>query len=298
MVKIVNITNHTYFPDNDELLKQLKFGEFKYEFIPAIIYTEKMLGDDNISIPKLELPIKLFSLYEAGTSISLLKGYFGPEFKKDELVLVKKAFQKLKNFASPCAERVTADLCCQNILRTIKNTKDEEIIYFFIEKSATDKMLGRLGSLYLDLSKIIICFLSYEPEDLMTTVMSSQTGKLHFDIHRLMPSESYDKLGPYPGSPEDAIKQTYFYKPRAVDPSAEFLPIRFDIFAQGLSETNIEEKSNEIQKIFENGKERSRYSIGKNYVLLPIGFHRAKEAWKESLYSKESIKKLLPEKKT
>ena len=296
MAKIVNITYHTYFPDNDELLKQLKSGEFKYEFIPAVIYTEKKVGDDNISIPKLELPLKLFSLYEAGTSISLLKGYFGPEFKKDELVLVKKAFQKLKYFASPCAERVTADLCCQNILRTIKDTKDGDYL-FFIEKSATDKMLGRLGSLYLDLTRIIICFLSYEPENLMTTVMSSQTGKLHFDIHRLMLSE-YGKFGPYPGSPEDSIKQAYFYKPRPIDPSAEFLPIRFDIFTQGLSESDIEKKSDEIIRIFENEKERSRYSIGKNYVLLPIGFHRAKEAWKESLYSKESIKKLLPEKKT
>lgn len=294
MKKIISITHHTYFPDNDDLLKQLKSkSSFKYEFIPSIIYTKKI--SNNLTPPILELPPKSFSLYEAGTSLSLLKGYFGSEFKKEELTLVKKAFQKLKNFATPCAERVITDLCCQIILKTIKEIKDGEIIYF-IEKSATDKMLGRLGSLYLNLENIIICFLSYTPDDLMTTVMSSQTGKLHFDIHRLMSSDLYDKVGPYPGSPEDAIKQTYFYKPGPIHPNAEFLPVRFDIFAQGLSEDDIEKKSDKIREIFENESERIPYPIGGNYALLPIGFELAKKAWEQELYKKESIEKLLEEK--
>jgi len=301
MRKIVSITHHTYFPDNDDLIKQLKSeGEFKFEFIPTIMYTIKTV--DNVSISTLKPSresLKSFSLYETGTSLSVLKEYFGPEFKKDELVLVKKAFQKLKSFASPCVERVIADLCCQIILETI--TKDDEGIYF-IEKSATDKMLGRLGSLYLDLRNITICFLSYAPDDLMTTVMSSQTGKLHFDIHRLMSSVSYGKFGPYPGSSEDAIKQTYFYKHPSISEEflpipAEFLPIRFDIFAQGLSESDIEEKSEKIIKIFEDKSERLLHSVGKSYILLPIGFKHAKDAWEKELYKKEVIWKLLEEKK-
>lgn len=293
--KIISIYHDTcYYPkETEEIIEQfgqVKSGKkFGYRYIPTVIWVEKPLGEV-IRKPEYKYFKSPFSLHESGTLISLLEGYFGTEFNKSNLASVKRAFRMLENLASPCADRVIADLCCQIILYSINSNRGIDLI-FFVEKAATDKMLGRLGFLYLDLSNVTICFLSYSPRDLMTTVMSSYTGKLYFDLHRLLISESYGKIGPYPGSSEDSLMQTFFYRASPIKPPAEFLPIRFDIFAQGLSDTEIEAKSEKILKILEDSSEIIEYPIGEKFVKLPEGFVHVKNAWKE--YIEKGVKETL-----
>lgn len=276
ITNIVSISQKIFFPEKENILK-----EHSVNFYPAISWNKKRLKENitNAEIQCFKLP---FTLYESGISISTLCNYLGGNIKKDDFLL-KKVFAKLRSFASQCADRVIADLCCQVIIRTIKDNS-EHIIYF-IEKSASDKMLGRLGSLYLDLSKVTICFLSYELEDMFTNIISSQTGKLNFDLHRLMTRENEEPLGPYPGSSEDSLNQTFFYKPSIVK---NLLPLRLDIFAQGLTEKEIKDKCDLIIKnIFMAGtSEGIAVPIYKKkktspYVFLPDGFIKARDRWEE-----------------
>lgn len=277
-VTIVNISQKVFFPSTNDVI-----NKHAIEFHPAISWNYKKLGENKTEKNSIEFFKKPFNLYEQGISISTLCNYLGGDIKKDDFI-VKKVFAKLKSYALQCADRVIADLCCHIILKTLNTKSDDEVIIYFIEKSASDKMLGRLGSLYLNLEKVIICFLSFEPEDMFTNIISSQTGKLNFDLHRLMTRESEEPLGPYPGSSDESLKQTFFYKPR-VDANDKILPIRLDFFSQGLTEIQIEEKCRYvIENIFQTDtNERTFYRVLERndspVVLLPIGFIEAKKRW-------------------
>jgi hypothetical protein len=193
---------------------------------------------------------------------------------KTRLLSAREAFKQLKNFASQCCERISADLCCQVILQEIRQRRDDDLI-IFIEKSASDKMLGRLASLQLSLENITICFLTYKPSDLMTIAMSNQTSKLRFDINRLMSSDVDDFLGPYPGDSEDSLMQSYFYRPPLLGDSGEsFAPMRLDIFSQGLRLDETESKKEMIKKIFSNPQNSYKDPNDDSSLprLIPSGF--------------------------
>ncbi|MEW6107852.1 MAG: hypothetical protein AB1632_01600 [Nitrospirota bacterium] len=282
---IINIKHKTYTLDNEEILKLVKSDKFKYRFIPVVAYNKKTSGKEDLSSPRIESFHKMnpFTLYELGTSITILKNYMGTAVKKEDLISAKKAFKELKQFASQCHERVIADLCTQIILREIEDMAENQHITFFIEKSASDKILGRLSSLCLNLERVSICFLVFEPSDLMTTVMSYQTGKLHFDIHRLMTGDISDLLGPYPGDSEDSLIQTYFYKPPSMSGGGEYRPMRLDLFTQGLLRDKIEEKKEGIRKIL-NPDSPDKESFGSDSeprLLLPYGSHELEESLKK-----------------
>lgn len=280
--KIINIRHRTYTLTDKELLKLAGSNKFKYKFVSAISYNKKTIDKNDLTEPFLEtfndnMP---FSLYELGTPIAILKSYMKGRINKEDLISAKKAFKELKYFASQCYERIIADLCCKVIMKEL-NTRNDEHLVFFIEKSASDKMLGRLASVYLNLDKITICFLIYDPSDLMTTIMSNQTGKLSFDIHRLMTTDSYDFSDPYPGDSEDSLIQTYFYKPPALREGGEFRPMRIDIFAQGLIRDKIEHKKELIKDILSPGSLNSESDHKSNEIsprmLMPFGFQELEE---------------------
>ncbi|MHB8579897.1 MAG: hypothetical protein ACYDA4_08550 [Ignavibacteriaceae bacterium] len=298
MTRIINISYKTFFPEPNELIEQLLGNSinYKYEYIPVVIYNEKIQGKSELKINSKifeEESIRSYSLYEAGTSFAQLRNYFKDDFNKNDLTLAKKAFLKLRNLAIPCAERIIADYCSQIILNSLKdNSQDSDEVIFFIEKLSTDKMLGRLGYLYLNLEKVTVCFLSIDPDDLMTTLMSKSTGKLHFDLFTLISNNlPNQKFGPYPGCSEDALEQTYFYS-TSFDPNLRPSALRFDIFSQGLSENTIEEKSERIIDIL--NKEIIPHEITDSYfVNLPLGFKIAKDSWQYEIFKKQSIKNLI-----
>jgi len=270
-IEITNISQKTYILRDDEIIKilQLKRDNFCYKYIPAVFYNSRTANTNSLSIPQVKAfnngaP---FSLYEIGTPISILRNYMSNKIDKDDLLSVKRAFKGLKNFASRCYERVIADLCCQVILERVTHLTTDKELVFFIEKSASDKMLGRLATLNLNLNNLTICFLVYNPSDLMTSVMSNQTGKLHFDIHRLMNSDISDYIGPYPGDSEESLVQTYFYKP------SDYRPMRVDIFAQGLLRDKIEAKKEIVKKILNPDSKDSIHHPGvpDPKLLIPYG---------------------------
>lgn len=290
--KIISISHKTFLPELEDLLAKARDKEFRYEFIPVVVFNEKRTGNPEIAnLPPRFLP-KLLSLYENEVSIESLIKYIG-DIKKEELSIARRAFKKLQNFALQCSERVIADLCCQIILETSEKNKSDHLVYF-IERAASDKMLGRLGYLYLDLTNITICFVSYEPDDMVTTVMSAKTGKLLFDIHRLMSSRDAEMITPpYPGNSEDSLVQTYFFKPKAISPFNEFLPMRLDLFCQGLLEPDIEVKSNFVKDILSDKNECQPYPIKKKepspYTKLPLGLQSLLISWDDKARQKKYL---------
>ena len=279
-MEIINIRYKNYTLKNEDLIELSKFGDFRYKFTTVVAYNKKT-KDGKLTEPLIESynDKTPFSLYRSGTPISVLKSYIGNNIHKNKLSSASRAFKELKNFASQCCERITADLCCQVIMKEIDKTEETRKIVFFIEKSTSDKMLGRLASLQLNLDNIIICFLTFDPPNLMTIAMSNQTSKLHFDINRLMSSNNPDFFGPYPGDSEDSLMQTYFHRPfPAEEGGGEYSPMRFDIFSQGLRRDEIEQKKEEIEQIFSSSedteKEQTKTEPRK---LMPMGWGMLKE---------------------
>ena len=296
MIRIVNITYQTFFPNNIELVRQLNTRQkVNFEFTPLVLYNQQV--DKNpISITNMFTPINQYSLYEEGVSFAVLKRFFGRSFRKDELTLAKKAFDKLRALAIPSSERVIADVCSQIILNNLKQNVFDQTI-FFIQKLSTEKMLGRLSYLYLNLKNVTICFLSFQPDELITTVMTKQSGKLHFDLNRLVVSGNEgQKYGPYPSSPEDALEQAFFYTP-SID-KVKYFPLRFDIFSQGLTEKQVDEKSEIIKEVLNSNELSIHHQLSENYaVKLPIGFSYALNAWNQTQFQKESIQQIVEKQK-
>ncbi|MCX5824153.1 MAG: hypothetical protein NTY86_11800 [Deltaproteobacteria bacterium] len=276
--KIVNIKNKNFLPDDRYLLEISQTDKFRYYYYSVVVYNKKLpTSDDIFNPPVLEESFNNmapFSLYKAGIPITILKKYMSNKIDKTKLLSAREAFKQLKNFASQCCERISADLCCQVILQEIRDRKDNDLI-IFIEKSASDKMLGRLATLQLSLTNIIICFLTYKPSDLMTIAMSKQTSKLRFDIHRLMSSNIDDFIGPYPGDSEDSLIQSYFYRPSPRGEGGDtFAPMRLDIFSQRLRLDEVESKKEKIKEIFLNTKDSYKDPNDNSVLprLIPTGF--------------------------
>lgn len=274
--KIVNIIHRNYIPGDEELLILLRSDKFRYKFTTVVAYNIKASGKNGLTIPqKVSFDNeKPFTIYRAGASIAALRAYSGNKIDKKKLLSASGAFRELGNLASQCSERITADLCCQIIVGKIVENHNNKNLVFFIERSASDKMLGRLATLQLNLDNVTICFLTFNPSGLMTVVMSKQTSKLHFDINRLMSSDDPNFFGPYPGDSEDSLIQTYFHRPyRKEEGGGEYYPMRFDIFAQGLSRDEFEKKKEKIEKIFSSSEDTKEEQIETEpRKLMPMGW--------------------------
>lgn len=313
-MRIVNIKYRLVTRPEEKLLEMAgsDVKKFKYEYIPVVAYNKKSKDETDLTDPeallfknKSEESFFIFTLYELGTPITLLKSYTSGNISPDDLLSVKNAFRKLKEVVSQCSERVVADLCCDIILKEIKKINEDsqqDELVFFIDRFNSDKMFGRLATLNLNLTKITIVFLTSRPSDLMTTVMSHHTGKITFDISRLMHEEFGDGfIGPYPGDSEESLVQTYFFKPKPIA-GGPYRPMRFDIFAQGLLADEIYEKKEILRNllVYKDGKPRDKNTIfdipkkGKKEgprSLIPYGFHELEEKlnWEEKRIESEAF---------
>ncbi len=273
---VISVSHYIKWSEIPDILEKGRF-----EYIPATAYVVQNEGPERAVRPELLYFGKAFSLWELNLSIELLCKYAGDEIRrKEELKVAKKAYLKLRNFANRCAERVLADLTCAVLLKTWNNSTDQFI--YFMEGPPSDKILARLSCLYPSLENLTICFISFKPEDLITAVMSFQTGRLQFDFHRLIIEEITGFQGPYPGTSEESLVQTYFYRHREVRPGKKVSPIRVDIFCQGLLESDIEDKKEIIRKKIEDETWTSPYIIEHPVeVLLPKGLIMVIDSWKE-----------------
>lgn len=289
--KIVNIKFKNYTQSEEQLIKiASREKSFEFKFIPAVAFNKKNEEADASSPSELifyqdkcaannkenNFAPYVFSLYEFGTSLTLLRSYTSDIINSQVLQSVKQAFRQLKRIVSKCSERIISDLCCNIILKILQENHRERITFFIISPMS-DKMLGHLGTLYLNLRRVTIVFLATRPTDLMTTVMSQHTRRIRFDLHRLMSEDSDEMVGPYPGDSEKSLTQTYFYKPKPIpsEDKGSYRPIRLDIFSQGLSLKELEDKKEELRKLLKPGSSNTETDekTGEPRLLQPNGFN-------------------------
>jgi hypothetical protein len=274
---IINMKHKNFLPKDKDLIRIAKENKFTYRYHSVVSYNKKFRSENAFEPPALEKSFNdytPFSLYKSGIPITILQQYMGGKINKSKLSSAREAFKQLKDFATQCCERISADLCCQIILQEVLSRENHQLL-IFIEKSASDKMLGRLATLQLDLSNVTICFLTYQPSDLMTIAMSNRTSKLRFDINRLMSAGLVDFIGPYPGDTEESLLQSYFHQPIPRGEGGEsFSPMRIDIFSQGLRMDQIEDKKELIKKVFEDSKDSYKDPNDHSELprLIPTGF--------------------------
>lgn len=275
---VVSVSHYVQWSDVYDIEKNRKF-----EYIPAIAYVIQKGTSKKIETNLFYFP-KAFSLWELGLPIEIILEYAKNELeRREELKVARKAYLKLKAYANRCAERVLADLNCALLLKTLNS--DDQVI-FFIEGPPSNKIVARLGYLYPSLENLTICFLSFKPEDLLTSVMSFQAGRLEYDIHRLLLEERTDFLGPYPGTSAESLVQTYFYRPPELSPGIKVSPLRIDIFTQGLMESEFYDKKEIIRKKLEDGYWTTTYTVKHPIeTILPKGLRTAIESWE--LYKKD-----------
>ncbi len=242
-----------------------------FAFAPAVNFK----SDDSAN-PQLLKYVSPFQLFSKGLSMELLIRYSMPDMKKEEFKVAERAYHQLRSFAARCADRVIADLVCGIVLQ--HSGQSEEVVYV-VQRPPSDKIVGRLGYLYLPVERLTILFVAWEPMDLITNVMRYQTGRLEFDLHRLMSEEKEVLFGPYPGSPAETLKQTYFYRPPRHGKKRPF-PLRIEVFSQGLLESDLEGKGEIVRDLLQEKNLTPPFQVSDGaFVRLPRGLKDCLDAW-------------------
>jgi hypothetical protein len=276
---VINLSQNIKF---SELLDVGRNG--RLEYIPAICYSIQKNTPLDIDGPYFYYFERPFSLSEKNAPIELLVKYAKNEmWQKKDLIIAKKAYQKIKTVAYRSAERIIADYFCAVILRILN--KNDKFLFIF-EGPPTDKLLARIGYLNLALKNVILIFISHKPEDLLTSVMSYSTGKFQYDFHRLLNEDGVEPKGPYPGSSDESLIQTYFYK-YPIESEKAYFPIRIDIFCQNLLTSDLDNIIEQIKKILRDSSWVAPFKISDGtYTKLPVGLIKLIDSW-EILYNKQ-----------
>lgn len=284
--KIIGLTYDVETLDLSSFLKKKRF-----EFIPGVAYhiinlQDQILNIQSETISHIEFQ-EPFILFDHGSSTEFLQTFIAA----DDLSSAKKAYSELMAFVNRNTDRIIADLCCSLILETVEKFGDSDDAVFFFDGPAWGKMIGRLASLSLP-KNLTFCFISYRLEQLVTLVMSKTTGRLEFDLHRIINDEKGGPIGPYPGSAEESLIQTYFYRPSAGGKTIS-APLRLEIFTQNLLESEIDDKKDIVLDLLRTPGLILPYEIDKNtFTILPKSLVEAIK-YKGDAYQKELKLKLI-----
>jgi hypothetical protein len=217
-------------------------GEARRYFLPFSWGSKP--GDISNVESQLELALRsAFVPIEGGAPFELLEGLA----ENDQLQAARHAFRAVRDWALRYADRVIADLYAFAI-RELFAAGTQTV--FLILGPVTTKIAGRLGYLYLP-PDVTIAIVHTDPQDLMTSILSKEAGLFDFDLLHLDEEDlavASGELGPYPGSLDQAMLQTYFLRPPRVGARAP-LPIRADILAQGITERALDEKRVLVRRV-------------------------------------------------
>lgn len=242
MYNLIGIHTNVLYSSLDD------FSEKGYYYaIPYIIY--KFRDED----PVLEYIPKPFEMFRRGMLLrdieSIIKHYGN---SSAFLQISGSSFRIMTNYLARNMERVLADMVSCVIIKLIKKASlknDTKNIFFINNTLASDKLLGRLGYLCLNLHNNLISIVSYKPESLMTNITSGSNDTLQFDIDFFKKDPDQLKSDPYPDNIMDSLTQTLFFKVAPESP-APLLPLRVDIFSQGLF--NISKQIKCLSEIFQD----------------------------------------------
>lgn len=231
----------------------------RYDAVPAVF-----LSDGN-KTEKIYFN-KPFKIFEKNMDLELVKNIVSQyEDNIQFLQTAGEAYKKLTRVVNKNLEKIIADMISTCIVRKIKEYPKDELI-FFITNLTSEKIIGRLGYLFLDYSNVTIAFVTYKSKELMTNIINK--NYLDFDLTYTFENNSI--AGNIdPDSSSQSMLATFFYK-IPLKTERHISPLRVDIFAQNLSIDKITNKKNSIENYLSNAKNLSEPIIDKetdDYVI-------------------------------
>lgn len=163
-----------------------------------------------------------------------------------------KSYQILTQIVNKNMDKVIADLISSIIVEKIKgfqsNNKDEDN-YFFISDLGSNKLIGRLGYLYLNQERNTISFVIYKGNNLITNILSKEFNSLEFDINyfKLVQDMKNNQSEIIPENPMESMTQAVYFQ--ISGSQRNNIILRMDLFSQGITKNNIRKKVDDINAI-------------------------------------------------
>lgn len=260
----------------------------RYDVVPAVFISD----GNKIKNFYYDTPFKIF---EKNMDLELVKNIVS-QYEKDINFLqdAKKSYKELTKVVNKNADKIIADIISTQIMMLIKehneNNSDEQLI-FFITNLSSDKIIGRLGYLFLDYSNVTIAFITYNSKHLMTNIINK--NHLDFDLTYDFNSDNDSIVGNLdPDNNVQSMLSSFFYM-ISLEKGIKIAPLRIDILSQNLSFSDIKKKINLIKHYLNTPKNLAEPIIDNNtddYVVrLPRALQHAVRAEENFRLKAENI---------
>lgn len=254
-----------------------------YRTVPMIIYK---INEEKVQHFAVERPIEIF---RESMNYRTVKNIVKNEEKDISFLAIPgKAYNMMQQYANQNVNKVIADMITHVVVSVIKELKEKDADshnIFFIDTMDTNKIIGRLGYLYLENESNTIAFVTYKAGGLLTNVLNGGSTRLEFDINyfkRSMP-KAKDWSEIIPNDFMESLTQAVFFN--IPDSNEKLSPLRCDILSQGLSKIQIKRKVEKIYKVLESSDnmtlpfaEKSGNSGDSTWIRMPRALYDCIEA--------------------
>ncbi len=255
----------------------------RYLTVPMICYK---INEGQVKTFLIKRPIEIFHEH---MDYKIIGNIFKNEEKDSKfLSLPSKSYLKMQQYVNQSVNKVIADMITYVVVDVLKKLKEEDKgakNIFFIDNVDTNKVIGRLGYLYLEEDNTIISFVTYKAKGLMTDILNEGNDRLEFDINYFKNEERKEKEYSeiIPNDYMESLTQTVFFK---ISGREDVLsPLRCDILTQGISKSRIKSKVNDIYDVLSKREnmtvpyaEGSANKLYDNWVMIPIVLNDCIEA--------------------
>lgn len=221
-----------------------------YRTVPMVLYK---VNDEAVSHFSIKRPIEIIREdMDYGEMRNIVKS---DDENISFLAMPGKSYNKMQQYVNQNVNKVIADMITHVVVKIINQLKQEDSNaknIFFIDSMDTNKIIGRLGYVYLESKNNIIAFVTYKTGGLLTDVLNSGNEKLKFDIHYFKDNIHKRELKSevIPNDFMESMTQTVFFN--IPDKEGELSPLRCDILSQGIPKNEIQSKVKDISDILIN----------------------------------------------
>ncbi len=238
----------------------------RYKAAVQVLYK---INDEKVQCFQINRPIEIFHksmLYKDFESI-VRSDTGSAEF----MSIPGKAYRQMQYYINKEVEKVLADMVTAVIAKILKSMDQEDTNIFFIDSRESNKIYGRLGYMYLNNIRNTFCFVSYKTDSLITDTLRNGSETLELDIDYFMRYKSRDVSEIVPNDFMESLLQTVFYKMAAN--GQELPPLRCDIFSQGITNREIQNKVEAVREVMSDSDKMSLpfeyIASSKKFVMLP-----------------------------
>lgn len=255
----------------------------RYLTVPMVCYK---INEREVKTFLVNRPIEIFHEH---MEYKIIRNIFNNEENETKfLSLPSKSYLRMQQYVNQNVNKVIADMITYVVVDVLKELKKEDNNaknIFFIDNVDTNKVIGRLGYLYLEEDNTIITFVTHKAKGLMTDILNEGNDRLEFDINYFKNEERREKQYSeiIPNDYMESLTQTVFFKIQEREDNLS--PLRCDILTQGISKSKIQSKVNDIYEVLSKHEnmaipyaEQSVNNLYDNWVMIPIVLNDCIEA--------------------